>query len=70
MEKVGFAIVDLGATALTLALPQVACLMRTKRCNFTVAKPIWFETNSKIGFFVMWWESLGPFVTLCNWLFS
>jgi hypothetical protein len=53
-----------GGTAILLALPQILWLMRMKRQDFFVFKPIWWETNSKYGFFTMWWESLGSFVIL------
>jgi hypothetical protein len=53
-----------GVPAALIALPQVLWLMRTKRRDFFVVKPIWFETNTKLGFFTMWWESLGAFVML------
>jgi hypothetical protein len=53
-----------GGTALVLAIPQTVWLMRMKRRDFFVVLPIWIETNSKFGFFDMWWESLGAFFVL------
>jgi hypothetical protein len=53
-----------GGVAILIALPQILWLMRTERRGFFVLKPIWWETNSKLGFFTMWWQSLGPFVIL------
>jgi hypothetical protein len=50
-----------GVTAILIALPQVLWLLRTPRNKFFSIKPIWLETNTGyLGFFVMWWESLGP----------
>jgi hypothetical protein len=53
-----------GCVAMLIALPQILWLMPTHRRDFFMFKPIWWETNSTLGFFTMWWESLGAFVML------
>ncbi|OHT11166.1 hypothetical protein TRFO_01068 [Tritrichomonas foetus] len=63
-----------GVTAIIISLPQVLWLMREKRSSFFSIKPIYLETDSsKLGFFKVWWSSLGAFVFIalfCAWTFT
>jgi hypothetical protein len=53
-----------GAVALMISLPQIIWLMRTHRVNFMKLDPIHRETDKRwiLGFFTVWWYSLGSFL--------
>jgi hypothetical protein len=55
-----------GVPAIALSVPQVLWLMRSKRSSFMKIDPIHTETDKSriLGFFRVWWGSLGSFVVV------
>jgi hypothetical protein len=55
-----------GITAIVISLPQILWLMRAHRANFMQMNPIYKKTDRRpvIGFFSVWWDSLGSFLVV------